>query len=61
MVPFMTHIRTKETKPVVVGQVQGYVISSNIFGDTEMTLPYWFLRNHSLVPINEQDLREQLF
>ena len=60
MVPFVTHTRTKETKPVVAGQVQGYAISSMIFCDTEMTLPYWFLRYHSLVPINEQDLREQL-
>ena len=33
VVPFVTHTRTKETKPVVVGQVQGYVISSIIFCD----------------------------
>ena len=28
VVPFVTNIRTKETKPVLVGQVQGYLISS---------------------------------
>ena len=54
MIPFVTHIRTTETKPVVVGQVQGYVISSIIFCDTEATLPYCFLRYHSIVPINQQ-------
>ena len=60
VVSFVTHSRTKETKPVVVGQVQGYVISSIIFCDTEVTLPFSFLRYHSLVPINKQDLGEQL-
>ena len=60
VVPFMTHIRTKETKPAVVGQVQGYLISSFVICDTEVTLPYWFLRYHGLVPINKQDLGEQL-
>ena len=61
VVPFVTHIRTRETKPVVVGHVQGYVISSTIFCDTEVTLPYCFLRYHLLVPINQQDLRERYF
>ena len=28
--PFVTHTGAKETKPVLVGQVQGYVISSII-------------------------------
>ena len=60
VVPFVTHTRTKETKPAVVGQVQGYVISFIIFCDKEVTLPYCFLRYHSLVPINQQDLQEQL-
>ena len=60
VVPFVTNTRTKETKPVVVGQVQGYVIGSIIFSDTEMTLPSYFLRYHSPVPINQQGLREQL-
>ena len=60
VVPFVAHTRTKEIKPVVVGQAQGYEISSIIFCDTEVTLPYFFLRYHGLVPINQQDLREQL-
>ena len=60
VIPFVPHTRTKETKPVVVGQVQGYVISSIIFSDTEMALPYYFLRYHNLVPIDQQGLREQL-
>ena len=60
VVPYVAHTRTKDTKPVAVGQVQGHVISSIIFYDTEVTLPYWFLRYHSLVPINQQDLREKL-
>ena len=60
VVPFVTHIRTKETKPVVVGQVQGYLISSFIFCDTEVTLPYWFLGYHSLIPIYQKGFREQL-
>ena len=49
VVPSVTHTGTKETKPVVVGQVQGYVISSIIFYDTEMILPlpYCFLRYQS--------------
>ena len=47
----MTHIRTKETEPVAVGQVQGYVINSVIFCDTEITLPYCFHRYYGLVPI----------
>ena len=33
VVPFVTHARTKKTKLVVVGQVQGYDISSIIFCD----------------------------
>ena len=61
MIPFVTHTTTKETKPVVVGQVQGYVISSIIFFDTEVTLPYWFLGNRGLVPIYQKGFREQLF
>ena len=31
VVPFVTHIRTKETKSALVGQVQGYLISSLVF------------------------------
>ena len=60
VVPFVIITITKETKPVVVGQVQGYVICTVIFCDTEMTLPYCFFGYHSIVPINQQDLREQL-
>ena len=60
VVPFVTHTRTKETKPVVFGQVQSYVITSITFCDTEVTLPYCFLRYHSPVPINQQDLGERL-
>ena len=50
VVPFMTHIRAKETKPVVVGHVQGYSISSFVLRDKEVTLPYWFLGYHGLIP-----------
>ena len=59
VVPFVTHIRTKET---CVGQVHSYVnmSSSIIFCDTEMSLPYCFLGYHGLLPINQQGLREQL-
>ena len=60
VVPFVTHTKTKETKPVVVAQIQGYVISSIIFCDREVKLPYFFLRYHSLIPTNQQDLWEQL-
>ena len=60
VVPFVTHTRTKENKPIVVGQVQGYVISSITLCDTEMTLPYCFLRYHGLIPVNQQSTREQL-
>ena len=60
VVPFLTHTRTKETKPVVVGQVQGYVISSITFCNREVTLPYCFLGYHSLIPKNWQDVWEQL-
>ena len=61
VVPFMTYIRTKETKQVVVGQVQGYLISSFVLCDTEVTLPYWLLGYHGLVPIYQKGFREQLF
>ena len=47
VIPFVTHTRTKETKPVVVGQVPGYIISYIIFCDKEVTLPYCFLRYQS--------------
>ena len=59
VVPFVTHIRTKETKPAVVGQVQGYLISFFVFCDSEVTLPYWFLGYHGLVYI-QKEFREQL-
>ena len=39
VVPFMTHIRTKETKPVAVGQVQGYLLSLFVFCDTKRPGP----------------------
>ena len=61
VVPFVTHIRTKETKPVVIGQVQGYLSSSFVFCDTEVTLPYWFLGYRGLIPIYQKGVREQLF
>ena len=61
VVPFVAQIRTKETKPVIVGQVQDYLISSFVFCDTEVTVPYWFLRYHCLVPIYQKGFREQLF
>ena len=57
VVPFVTHIRTKETKAVVVGQVEGYFV----FCDTEVTLPYWFLGYHGLVPVYQKRFRQQLF
>ena len=60
-VPFVTHMRTKEIKLVAVGQVRGYLISSFVFCDTEVTLPYWFLGYHGLVPIYQKGFREQLF
>ena len=61
VVPFVTHIRIKETKPVVIRQVQGYLISSFVFCDIEMTLSYWFLGYHGLIPIYQKGFREQLF
>ena len=42
-----------------IGQVQGYVISSVTFYDTEMTLPCWFLGYHGTIPVNEQGSRER--
>ena len=57
--PFVIHIRTTETKPVVVGQVQGCLISSFVFCDLEGTLPYCFLGYHSLVPLYQKGFREQ--
>ena len=50
----------KETKPVDSGQVQGYVIGSITFCDTEMTLPYCFLGYHGPIPVNQQGVRERL-
>ena len=43
VVPDSDTYQNKETKPVVE-QVQGYVISSIIFCDMEMTLPYCFFQ-----------------
>ena len=58
VVPFVTHIRTKETKPVVV---LGYIINSVVFCDREVTMTYWFLGYHDLVPIYQKGFRGQLF
>ena len=55
VVPFVTHTRTKETKPAIVRQVRGNVISSSIFCDTKMALPYCVLGYHSPVFINKDD------
>ena len=34
-------------------------MNSFIFCDTEITLPYWFLRYHGLIPVNQQVSKEQ--
>ena len=47
VVPFMTRIRIKETKPAVVGQVQDYLISSFVScptGSLNTTVAYLYTR-----------------